>query len=93
MLRATENYHVKSASFSYFESHEGKSYSDSIRSIVKCSFSRGILQSQQAVCNINDILAVIQNKPKQSTQIFDFFIVEKLDGFRTDWQTPGNIAK
>ena len=93
MLRATENYQVKSASFSYFESHEGKSYADSIRSIVKCSFTRGILQSQQAVCNINDILAVIQNKPKQSTKKFDFFIVEKLDGFRTDCQTPGNIAK
>ena len=37
MLRATENYQVKSESFSYFESHEGKSCSDSIEAIVKLS--------------------------------------------------------
>ena len=36
MLRATENYQVKSVSFKYFESHEGKSCSDSIGSIAKC---------------------------------------------------------
>ena len=59
MLRATENYQVKSVSFNYFEFHEGKNCSDSIGSIVKCSFTRGMLKSQQAVCNIDDILAVI----------------------------------
>ena len=61
MLRATENYQVKSEPFSYFESHEGKSCSDGIGSIANCSFIKDILKLQQAVCNIDDILAVIQN--------------------------------
>ena len=61
MLRATENYQVKSEPFSYFESHEGKSCSDGIVSIANCSFIKDILKLQQAVCNIDDILAVIQN--------------------------------
>ena len=34
MLRATENYLVKNVSFNYFESHEGRSCSESIESIV-----------------------------------------------------------
>ena len=59
MLHATENYQVKSVSFNYFESQEGKSCSDGIGSIVKYLFTRGMLKSQQAVCNIDDILAVI----------------------------------
>ena len=82
MLHATENYQVKSVSFNYFESHEGKSCSDSIGSIVKCLFTRGMLKSQQAVSNIDDILAVIQNESKQFTKKFDFFIVEKVGWFQ-----------
>ena len=82
MLRATENSQVKIESFSYFESHEGKSCSDSIGSIVKFSFTRGMLKSQQAVCNIDNILAVIQNESKQSTSKFDFFIVKKFGWFQ-----------
>ena len=77
MLRATENYQVKSVSFIYFESHDGKCCSDSIGSIVKHSFTRGMLESQHAVCNIDDMLAVIQNKSKQTTKKFHFYIVEK----------------
>ena len=58
MLRATENYQRKSVSFNYFESHEGIGSSNSIGSVVKCSFTRGILKSQQSVCNIDNILTV-----------------------------------
>ena len=43
MLCSSERYQVKTVSFNYFESHEYKGCSDSIGSIVKCSFSRGIL--------------------------------------------------
>ena len=41
-----------------------------------------MLKSQQAVCNIDDILAVIQNEAKQSTKKFDFFIVGKVGWFQ-----------
>ena len=64
MLSATENYQVKNVSFNYFESHEGKSCSDSIGLIVKYSFTRGMVKSQQAVCNIDDMPAFIQNESK-----------------------------
>ena len=59
-----------------------KSCSDSIGSIGKCSFIRGMLQSQHSVCNIYDILAVIQNESKQSTKKYDFFIVKKVGSFQ-----------
>ena len=41
-----------------------------------------MLKPQQAVCNIDDILAVIQNESKQFTKKFDFFIVEKVRWFQ-----------
>ena len=82
MLRATENYQVKSVWFNYFEFHEGKICSDSIGSIANCSFTRGMLKSQQVVCNIDDILAVIQNESKQSTKKLWFFILEKVRWFQ-----------
>ena len=59
-----------------------KSCSVSIGSVVKCSFTRGMLKSQHSVCNIYDILAVIQNESKQSTKKFDFFIVKKVGWFQ-----------
>ena len=41
-----------------------------------------MLKSQQAVCNTDDILAVIQNESKEYTKKFDFFIVEKVGWFQ-----------
>ena len=73
---------MQKVSFNYFESHEGKSCSDSIGSIVNSSFTKGMLTSQEVVCNIDDILAVVQNESKQSTKEFDFCIVDKVGWFQ-----------
>ena len=78
---------LKNVSFNYFESHEGKSCFDSIGSIVKCSFTIGMLKSQQAVCNIDGIPAVIQNEPKQFTKKFDFFHIGK------SWMVLEEVSK
>ena len=40
LLHGSESNQMKSASFTFFKSHDGKTCSDSIRSIVKCSFTR-----------------------------------------------------
>ena len=46
------------------------------------SFTRGILKSRQAVCNMDGIMAVIQSESKQSIKKIDFFIVEKVGWFQ-----------
>ena len=76
------NYQMKTVSFNYSESHEGKSRSVIIGSIFKCSFTRGMLKSQKAARNIDGTLAVIQNESKQSTKKTDLFTVEKVGWFR-----------
>ena len=93
LLHGSESNQVKSASFNFFDSNEGKSCSDSITSIVICLFTSGTLKSQQAICYIDDILVVIQNVFQQSTKDLIFLWLKKLDGFRRAYQTQGNIAK
>ena len=56
LFNALDIQNLKSASFNFFEPHEGKSISDSIGSIVKCAFVRGMMQNQEGVQNIDDIL-------------------------------------
>ena len=68
--------------FNFFESHEGKNTSDSIGSIVKCSYIRGMLKSDQAVCNVDDVLNIILSETKSSTKKFDHFVVEKFGRFQ-----------
>ena len=50
MLHAIESYQIISVSFNYFESHEGKSCSDSIESNAHLlEVCYGMLKSQQAI--------------------------------------------
>ena len=75
MLHATENYQVKSVSFNYFESITVK-----VILIVLGQLSNFHLL-EVCLCrnrqfNIDDILAAIQNKSKQSTKTIHFFIVD-----------------
>ena len=101
LLHTSESYQVKSASFNFFESHGVKKllWLYWINFLDQCSFTRVILKSQQLVCNIDDLLAVIQNESKQSKKKFDFFIVEKVGWFqkrsqnsRQYWKIDGIMA-
>ena len=82
LFNALDILNLKSASFNFFESHEGKSISDSIGSIVKCAFVRGMMQNQEGVQNIDDILNLINTHVSSSTKKFEFFIVEKFLRFQ-----------
>ena len=48
LFDAPDVFDITSASFNFFESHEGKSTSDSIGSIVKCAFLRGVMKIDKA---------------------------------------------
>ena len=66
MFHAPKKFGIKTVTFNFFESHEGKSTSDSIGSIVKCAFIRGMLKNEQGVSNIDDILNVVTSETKPS---------------------------
>ena len=93
LLHGSESNQVKSASFNFFDSNEGKSCSDSITSIVICLFTSGTLKSQQAIYYIDDILVVIQNVFQQSTKEFDFPMVEKVGWFQKSLPNPREHCK
>ena len=81
LFEVSDQLNIPNAKFSYFESHEGKSTSDTIGSIVKGAFTRGVLKSDFGIVNIDDILALIHSEIKPSTKKFKFFLVEKFGMF------------
>ena len=82
LFNAPETFQINNATFNFFESHEGKSTSDSIGSIVKCAFIRGVLKYEQGILCVNDVLNVINSETKPSTKKFDFFVVEEFKRFQ-----------
>ena len=76
LIHAPKVFDITSASFNFFESHEGKSISDSIGSIVKCAFIRGAMKCEQGIKNLEDVHHVITGAIKPSTKKFEFFTVE-----------------
>ena len=90
---APTTFDINTVAFNFFASHEGKSASDSIGSIVKCAFVRGMLKNEQGVCNIDDILDVILSETKLSMKKFDHFIVEKFGRFQKRLPLPEDTVK
>ena len=82
MFESKELFNLNGVSFNFFESHEGKSVSDSIGSIVKCAFIRGMMKSEGGVQDLNDIHELIESQIKDKTEKFDFFVVEKFGSFK-----------
>ena len=82
LFNVREIFNIPYAEFNYFESHEGKSTSDTIGSIVKGAFTRGTLKSDFGITSIDDILTLINSEIKPSTKKFKFFVVEKFGWFR-----------
>ena len=69
LFNAPDTFEIESATFNFFESHEGKITSDSIGSIVKCAFVRGVLKYEQGITGIDDILHIINSETKPSTSM------------------------
>ena len=93
MFYAPNIFDVKRVSSNFFESHEGKSISDSIGSIVKCVFIREMLKNEQGVSGVDDILSVITSETKPSTKKWIFSLVRNLVASRKKVRSPENIAK
>lgn len=61
LMNACSIYKIDQAAFHYFESHEGKNKSNTIGSIVKGAFDRGLLKDKtKEVISVEDVLSVIQ---------------------------------
>ena len=93
LFEATEKFNIKNATFNFFESHEGKSTSDTIGSIIKCAFIRATFKSEQGITDIDDILGLINSGIKPSTKKFDFFIAEKFGRFPKKTSNSRNFCK
>ena len=65
LLNAKDSFKLQNASFLYFEANEGKNTSNTIGSIVKCAFLKGITKVDQGIGKVSDSLK------------FDFFIIEE----------------
>ena len=77
LLKAKESCQLENASFSYFEAHEGKNTSDTIGSIVKCAFLKGIAKENRGIGKASDIVELVARNTKTETKKFDFFVVEE----------------
>ena len=80
---------LEHASFDYFETNEGKNISDTIGSIVKCTYLRGMLKQEQGIHWVKDIVSVIKSDLKTKTKKFTYSFVEEFG--TTDRASPVEI--
>ena len=66
LFNAPDTFEIESATFNFFESHKGKSTSDSIGSIVKCACTCCVLKYEQGITGIDDTLHIINSETKPS---------------------------
>ena len=81
LLKSQKDFDLNQVSFQYFEANEGKNISDSIGSIVKCAFQRGIMKRNEGITTAAEIVKIIRDEVKESTEKFTFFIIEKFEAF------------
>lgn len=88
LLSCRKEFNLNEVSYEYFEANEGKNISDSIGSIVKCAFQRGITKDSEGVRGASDIVEIIRREVKETTAKFSFFIVEEFAYFDREDLTP-----
>ena len=59
LLSVKKDFNLDEVSFEYFEANEGKNISDSIGSIVKCAFQRGIVKLNEGVTEASEIVKIL----------------------------------
>ena len=67
---------LSNLSYDLFEAHEGKNTSDTIGSIVKCAFLRGMYSKDEGISSIGDMVSLIISQLNSSMKKFKFFNVE-----------------
>ena len=70
---------LTSISYDRFEANEGKSVSDTLGSISKCAFQRGIVKSDEGVADLSEVIELIKSELNVSTKKFSFFEVVPFD--------------
>ena len=77
-----EKFQLSQAGFHLFESHEGKSSSDSIGSWVKCGIRRGMMKDENIVIKTaQDVVDVARSDVAEKTDKYAFSVIEAFDAF------------
>ena len=72
MFEMKDELELDSLSYELFEANEGKNTSDTIGSIVKCAFLRGIYQQDDGIANIDDMVSLIESQLSSEMKWFQF---------------------
>ena len=79
LFEMKEELSLTSISYDRFEANEGKSVSDTLGSISKCAFQRGIVKSNEGVEDLSEVITLIKSELNVSTKKFSFFEVVSFD--------------
>ena len=75
LMKAPKRFNCDIVSFDYFEANEGKNISDTIGSIIKCAYIRGMHKTERGVHNVKDIIEIVKSELQSNMKNFSFFIV------------------
>ena len=62
-------------SYDRFEANESKSVIDTLGSISKCAFQRGIVKKDEGIADLSEVIELIKSELNVSTKKFSFFEV------------------
>ena len=77
MVKMRTKLSLENISYDRFEADEGKSLSDTLGSLTKCSYNRAIIKYDEGVSTLSDIVNLIQSEMKSSTKKFNFLVIEE----------------
>ena len=73
---SVEEFDLETAADHYYESHDGKNISDSIRCIVNAALRRAIYKADSQVNDVKRIVELVRGEVAEKTEKFQHFIVE-----------------
>ena len=79
LFEMKETLGLQQISYDRFEANEGKSVSDTLGSIAKCAFLRGVIKKDEGIDGLLDIIDLIRSELNVSTKKFTFFEVIPFD--------------
>ena len=84
MVKMESELTLNNISHDRFEANEGKSISDTLGSITKCSFNQAILKHDEGVRSLENVVNLIKSEMKESTKKFNFLVVEEFGFIERD---------
>ena len=68
LFKMKEDLSLTTISYDRFEANEGKSISDTLGSISKCAFQRGIVKSDEGIRDLDEVIELIKSELNVSTK-------------------------